>query len=91
MDIQRFLSWYLLGISLVSVVVTVADKRKAKKGAWRIPEATLLGLAALGGSVAMYLTMHLIRHKTKHPKFMLGIPVIFLLQLGLAWGLSEII
>ncbi len=91
MDIQRFLAWYLLGISLVSVVVTVADKRKAKKGAWRIPEATLLGLAALGGSVAMYLTMHLIRHKTKHPKFMLGIPVIFLLQLGLAWGLSEII
>lgn len=91
MDIQRFLSWYLLGISLVSVVVTVADKRKAKKGAWRIPEATLLGLAALGGSVAMYLTMHLIRHKTKHPKFMPGIPVIFLLQLGLAWGLSEII
>lgn len=91
MDIQRFLAWYLLGISLVSVVVTVADKRKAKKGAWRIPEATLLGLAALGGSVAMYLTMHLIRHKTKHLKFMLGIPVIFLLQLGLAWGLSEII
>lgn len=90
MTIQQILAWYLPGISLLSVVVTIADKRKAKKGAWRIPEATLLWLAALGGSVAMYLTMHLIRHKTKHLKFMLGIPVIFLLQVGLAWGLWQI-
>lgn len=82
---------YLLGIFLVSVVVTIADKHKAKKGAWRVPEATLLWLAALGGSVAMYLTMHLIRHKTKHLKFMLGIPVIILLQVALVWGLWQIV
>ena len=72
---------YLAGISLVSVCVTIADKQKARKGAWRVPEATLLLLSALGGSAAMYLTMHLIRHKTKHIKFMLGIPLILGFQI----------
>ncbi len=76
---------YLSAISLVSVVVTVADKLKAKKGRWRVPENTLLLLAALGGSVAMYLTMHLIRHKTRHAKFMWGIPIILLFQAVVLW------
>lgn len=76
-------------ISLISVIVTIADKRKAKKGAWRVPEATLLLLSALGGSVAMYLTMHLIRHKTKHIKFMLGIPVIILVQVVVVGALLQ--
>lgn len=84
--IQNYLAIYLICISLLSVIVTVSDKRKAKKGGWRVPEATLLLLAALGGSVAMYLTMHLIRHKTKHIKFMLGIPVIVVVQVLVVWG-----
>ena len=71
---------YLAAVSLISVCITVADKIKARAGAWRIPEATLLLFSALGGSVAMYITMQLIRHKTKHLKFMLGIPLIFLFQ-----------
>ena len=56
--------------------------KKKKTVKLRIPEATLLLLAALGGSVGMFLTMLLIRHKTKKPKFMVGIPVILLLQIA---------
>ena len=71
---------YLGCISSIAVVVTIADKQKAGRGAWRVPEATLLMLSALGGSVAMYVTMRLIRHKTRHSKFMLGIPLILVFQ-----------
>ncbi len=69
----------------MAVVVTIVDKWKAKRGAWRIPESTLLIVAALGGSLAMYATMLAIRHKTRHSKFMLGIPLILLFQ-GVAIG-----
>ena len=76
----RVLPGWLILISLISVIVTVADKVKAKKGSQRVPEATLMLLSVLGGSFAMLITMIIIRHKTKHPKFMVGIPVIILLQ-----------
>jgi len=75
-----YIGVYLAAISLLSVIVTAADKFKAQNGMWRVPENTLLLLAALGGSAAMYLTMRLIRHKTKHIKFMVGIPLIFGMQ-----------
>ena len=72
---------YLAVISLVSVIVTVSDKLYAKRpGHRRVPESTLLLYAAFGGSAAMLLTMLLIRHKTKHIKFMLGIPLILVFQ-----------
>lgn len=67
-------------LSLISIFVTVYDKISAKKGKRRVPEAVLMLLAALGGSAAMYITMLTIRHKTKHIKFMLGIPIIMLFQ-----------
>ncbi|MBQ3708425.1 MAG: DUF1294 domain-containing protein [Clostridia bacterium] len=78
---------YLAVISVIAVIFTVADKVKAKRGAWRVPENTLLLLSALGGSVAMLVTMLLIRHKTKHLKFMLGIPIIIVLQIPVLWWL----
>ncbi|MBR4959396.1 MAG: DUF1294 domain-containing protein [Clostridia bacterium] len=71
---------YLGILSGISACVTIADKIKAKNGVWRVQEATLLLLSALGGSAAMYITMRLIRHKTKHRKFMLGIPLIMVFQ-----------
>lgn len=71
---------YFLVVSLISVIITVFDKKIAGTGKRRIPEATLLLWSALGGSVAMYLTMHAIRHKTQHKKFMIGIPLIMVLQ-----------
>lgn len=76
---------YLALISLVSIVVCIYDKFAAKHNPkHRTRERTLLLLSALGGSVAMLLCMLIIRHKTKHAKFMIGIPVIIVLQLALA-------
>lgn len=81
---------HLCLISLISIFVTITDKLKAKKGKWRVPETVLMTLSALGGSFVMYLTMKLIRHKTKHKKFMVGIPIIMIFQLILfAWILHS--
>ena len=72
---------YLAVISIISVIVTVYDKIAAKKFTkHRTRESTLIIFSILGGSVAMYITMQLIRHKTKHLKFMIGIPLIIVLQ-----------
>ena len=72
---------YLIVISIISVIVCLYDKFAAKVAKrHRTREAFLLLLSALGGSVAMFLIMLIIRHKTKHVKFMLGIPVIMVLQ-----------
>lgn len=87
MDWKWILPLYLVGINLIAVGLTIHDKRMARKGKWRTPEATLLAVSALGGSVGMYLTMKKIRHKTKKNKFMLGIPVIFILQVLLCAGI----
>lgn len=76
---------YLIIISVVAVAVTVIDKLKAIRGQWRIKERTLLIIAALGGSVAMLITMLIIRHKTRHAKFMLGLPLIIAAQAALAF------
>ncbi len=73
--IAELLIIYFCIISLVAVIITVADKRAAKKGAWRIPEATLMTVGFFGGALAMYITMQGIRHKTKHMKFMIGLPL----------------
>ena len=73
-------AWLIL-ISLISVIVTASDKVKAKRVSRRVPEAALMLLSVLGGSLAMLITMIIIRHKTKHPKFMVGIPVIIVLQI----------
>lgn len=68
-------------INLTAVIVTVRDKNAARRGNWRTKERTLMLIAALGGAPAMYLTMIAIRHKTRKPLFMVGIPLIFLTEL----------
>lgn len=76
---------YLAAISVISVAVCIYDKFASKHATrHRTREATLLALSALGGSVAMLATMLIIRHKTKHLKFMIGIPLIIVLQAALA-------
>ncbi len=80
---------YLALISLIAVILTVSDKRRARKHKYRIRESVLLLFSALGGSLAMFITMLLIRHKTNHMKFMLGIPLIIVIQLAaffVIWG-----
>ena len=74
---------YFAAVAVVSVALTVYDKAAAKRGAWRIPEAVLMGVGLIGGALPMFITMKLIRHKTKHIKFMLGLPADFLLHAAL--------
>ena len=75
----------------MAVVFTVSDKLRAIKHKRRISEFTLMTLAVLGGSVAMLITMLIIRHKTRHLKFMLGIPIIILIQLVIVFFVWRII
>ena len=77
------LAYYLLGINAVAFIMYGIDKYKAKKARWRIPEATLLLLAVLGGSIGAWMGMKVWHHKTKHKKFKYGIPAILLIQIAL--------
>lgn len=81
---KELLLLYLLIINALGFALMLADKYKARKNLWRIPESTLMLIAALGGSVGSLLGMYTVRHKTKHRKFTLGIPAILLAQLVLA-------
>ena len=74
----------LLLMNLLAFVLYGIDKLKAKKGAWRIPEATLLLVAFLGGSVGAFLGMEIFRHKTKHAKFKILVPLFLILHIALA-------
>lgn len=81
---KELLLLYLLLINALGFALMLADKWKARKNLWRIPETTLMTVAALGGSVGSLLGMYTVRHKTKHRKFTVGIPLILGLQLLLA-------
>ena len=76
------LIYYLLAVNVLTFVVFGVDKRKARQGRWRVPEATLLGLTALGGSIGAWLAMQLFRHKTQKKKFRYGVPALFVLQVA---------
>lgn len=78
---MKYLLIYLLIVNAVGFVLMLVDKYKAKKKLWRIPEATLMAVAALGGSLGSLLGMYTVRHKTQHIKFTLGIPVILVIQI----------
>ena len=81
--LHSYLAYYLLTINAVAFIVYGIDKYKAKKARWRIPEATLLLLAVLGGSIGAWMGMKVWHHKTKHKKFKYGIPAILLIQIAL--------
>lgn len=78
---------YLALISILAAVITIIDKINAKTDSRRIPEDFLLTLGLLGGSLSEYKTMKLIRHKTRHNKFMVGLPVLLLIQITIIAGL----
>ena len=75
---------WLAVINLLTFIVYVADKRRARKGKWRVPEKTLFLLPLLGGSIGALLGMRVFHHKTKHWYFVWGIPAILLAQIALA-------
>ncbi len=76
--------------SLISILATVYDKLAARRNGRRISEKCLMGLAAAGGAGCMWIAMMLIRHKTRHKKFMILLPILFILQIGLLF-LSRLI
>lgn len=71
---------YIIAINVVTFAAFGIDKWKARHHSWRISEATLLSLAAVGGSLGAYMAMRFFRHKTLHKKFTLGVPALFLLH-----------
>ena len=91
--ILKYLPWlYLAAISVISIIVTCYDKIAAKKfPGHRTREKTLFLLSGLGGSVAMFITMQIIHHKTKHLSFMIGIPLIILAQVALILGVAYLL
>ena len=73
---MKYVLLYLLIINAAGFLLMLVDKYKAKKKLWRIPEATLMGVAAMGGSIGSLIGMYTVRHKTKHLKFTIGIPMV---------------
>lgn len=83
MTLEKLILIYLVAVNVVTFFLYGIDKWKAKRSKWRIPEATLLGMAVIGGSIGAWLGMRVWHHKTMHKKFQFGIPVIILLQIAL--------
>lgn len=75
---------YLIIINIITFITYGIDKAKARKGAWRIPEKTLIGLAVAGGSIGALAGMSFFHHKTRKPLFKIGIPVILLIEVAAA-------
>lgn len=80
------LSGYLAAVNLAAFCLYGADKRRAVRGEWRVPEKTLLGIAALGGFLGAWIGMRVWRHKTRKPVFVWGVPMI-----GLAWAAAAVL
>ena len=76
---------YLIVINIIAFIVFGVDKSRARRHAWRVPEATLFALAIFGGSIGAIAGMYFFRHKTRHWYFVIGMPLILILQLAGAW------
>ena len=89
---MKLAALFLLFMNILGFVLMFSDKKRARRGDWRIRERTLFLVAVFGGSLGSLLGMRLFHHKTKHWYFVLGMPLIFLLQLTtgvlLAWKLG---
>lgn len=83
---------YLVAVNFAGFVMMRADKVRARRGEWRIPEEDLFAVAAIGGSVGVLIGMYAFRHKTLHKRFVFGIPAIMVVQLAvgalLVWRLA---
>ena len=88
---MKIILGYLLAVNITSFFLYGIDKYKAKKGRWRISEATLLLMAVIGGSIGAWVGMRIWHHKTMHKKFKYGIPVIIIMQIALVAYLHTII
>ncbi len=89
MDVILTIVGYFAILNILGLALMGIDKWKARKGAFRIPEATLFIIAFIGGSVGSILGMYLFRHKTRHWYFVFGMPAILLLQLAAVYILTH--
>lgn len=80
-----YIYYYLLAVNVLAFILYGIDKQKARRNAWRIPEKTLILSAVIGGSAGAFLGMQFFHHKTRKPKFSVGVPVILLVQVALWW------
>ena len=83
------LTLYLTIINLIAFFLMGIDKQRAKKHAFRVPEATLFTIAIIGGSIGSIIGMYTFRHKTRHPAFVYGLPIILLVQLLAIYALYK--
>ncbi len=74
------LKWWLLAVNIAAFILFAADKRKALRKAWRIPEKTLFLSVLLGGGAGALLAMKLFRHKTRKPLFAIGVPAVLIIE-----------
>ena len=81
--IEKIIIGYVIVINVITLMMYGIDKWKVKHSKWRIPEATLLIMAAVGGSIGAWMGIKLFHHKTLHKKVKYGVPGIFLIQLGI--------
>ena len=77
---MKLIILYLIIVNAWGLLIMLIDKHKSKRGAWRIPEATILTIAAIGGSAGCIAGMYLFRHKTLHLKFTVGLPLLLILN-----------
>ena len=84
---MKYVIIYLLIVNVITFLLYGFDKWKAKRDKWRVPEKTLLMFAVVGGTIGAFAGMQVFRHKTKHAKFVIGVPLIFILQVALVWFL----
>jgi len=82
---------YLAAANLTGLLIMGLDKKRAKEGGWRIPEKTLFLVSFLGGSLGTLAGMYIFRHKTRHWYFVVGMPLILVFHLALAWLMLTII
>ena len=81
---------YLTISNALAFLLMLADKYKARKNLWRIPEKVLLGVALLGGSLGATAGMYAVRHKTKHAIFAIGLPLMMIVHILIILALMKV-
>ena len=78
----KYVFFYLVAVNIIAMAVTLADKKASRRHRCRVQERLLFFIAIMGGSSFMYITMLSVHHKTKHKRFMIGLPIIIVLQIA---------
>lgn len=85
---NEFVVFYIVIINIIGLIIIASDKKRAINKQWRVPEANLFFIAIILGSIGIFIGMYLFHHKTKHLKFVIGIPFILIVQILVIYKLS---